>query len=234
MRAYHRWLYHQILGRTVGFINSDRNVCPDTGNIKTGGTMAISLSKGQTISLAKSGGGITRLHLGLGWDPAVKKQGFLAKLLGGGGGGDIDLDASCIVYDSNKTAIDTIWFRQLKSTDGSIVHTGDNLTGAGDGDDEVIKVDVGAMNPAAAHLVFLVSSFRGQTFDEVDNAFCRILDDTNRSELCRYTLSEKGRHTGVVMGVLSRNGGGWDFKAVGAPADGRTAEDMAAAAVRHI
>jgi tellurium resistance protein TerZ len=196
--------------------------------------MAVSLSKGQTISLEKSGGGIKRLHLGLGWDPVVKKKSFLGGLLGGGGGGDIDLDASCIVYDSGKSAIDTIWFRQLKSKDGSIVHTGDNRTGAGDGDDEVIKVDVGAMDPKAQHLVFLVSSFRGQTFDDVDNAFCRILDDTSHSELCRYTLSEKGRHTGVVMGVLSRKGNGWDFKAVGAPADGRTAEDMAADAVRHI
>ena len=197
--------------------------------------MAVSLSKGQTISLEKSGGGITRLHLGLGWDQVVKKKSFLGGLLGGGGGGDdIDLDASCIVYDSAKSTIDTIWFRQLKSRDGSIVHTGDNRTGAGDGDDEVIKVDVGTMNPAAHHLVFLVTSFRGQTFNEVDNAFCRVLDDTSRTELCRYTLSEKGRHTGVVMGVLSRKGSSWEFKAVGAPADGRTAEDMAADAVRHI
>ncbi len=200
--------------------------------------MAISLSKGQTISLDKPGGGpgggITRLHLGLGWDPVVKKKGFLGSLLGGSGGGDIDLDASCIVYDAHKSAIDTVWFRQLKSKDGSIVHTGDNLTGAGDGDDEVIKVDVATLNPEAQHLVFLVSSFRGQTFDEVDNAFCRILDDGSRTELCRYTLSEKGRHTGVVMGVLSRGGSGWTFKAVGAPADGRTADDMAADAVRHI
>lgn len=196
--------------------------------------MVVSLSKGQTISLEKSGGGITRLHLGLGWDPVQKKKGFLSGLLGGGGGGDIDLDASCIVYDANRSMMDVVWFRQLQSTDGSIVHTGDNLTGAGEGDDEVIKVDVGALNPAAQHLVFLVSSFRGQTFDEVENAFCRILDDTNKTELCRYTLAEKGRHTGVVMGVLSRSGKGWGFKAVGEPADGRTAEDMSAAAVTHI
>lgn len=195
--------------------------------------MAVSLSKGQTISLEKSGGGIKRLHLGLGWDP-VQKKGFLSGLLGGGGGGDIDLDASCIVYDGNKSVIDVVWFQQLKSSDGSIVHTGDNLTGAGEGDDEVIKVDVEALNPAARHLVFLVSSFRGQTFDEVENAFCRILDDTNKTELCRYTLSEKGRHTGVMMGVLSRSGEGWGFKAVGEPADGRTAEDMSATAVKYI
>lgn len=198
--------------------------------------MAVSLSKGQTISLEKSGGGITRLHLGLGWDPVQKKKGFLSGLLGGrsGGSDEIDLDASCVVYDGNNSVMDLVWFRQLESSDGSIIHTGDNLTGAGEGDDEVIKVNVAALDPAAQHLVFLVSSFRGQTFDEVENAFCRILDDTNNTELCRYTLSEKGRHTGVVMGVLSRSGKGWGFKAVGEPVDGRTAEDMIATAVKHI
>lgn len=196
--------------------------------------MPISLSKGQTISLEKSGaGGLRKLHLGLGWDPA-KKKGFLGGIFGGGGG-DIDLDASCIVYDEARQAIDTIWFQKLRSGDGAIVHTGDNLTGAGEGDDEAIKVDVSALRPEARHLVFLVSSFRGQTFDEVENAFCRVVDDEGaRAELCRYTLSEKGRHTGVVMGVLSRGASGWTFKAVGAPADGRTAQDMASAAVVHI
>ncbi len=195
--------------------------------------MAISLSKGQTISLEKSGGGITRLHFGLGWDPVQKKKGFFGSLMGGGAD-EIDLDASCIVFDGAKSPIDTIWFRKLRSSDGAVHHTGDNLTGEGDGDDEVIKVDVAALNASAQHLVFLVNSFRGQTFDAVDNAFCRVLDDTAHTELCRYTLTEKGRHTGVVMGVLSRAGGGWSFKAVGVPADGRTAEDMAIAAAAHI
>jgi tellurium resistance protein TerZ len=82
--------------------------------------------------------------------------------------------------------------------------------------------------------VFLVSSFRGQTFDEVENAFCRVLDDASKKELCRYTLAEKGRHTGVVMGVLSRAAGTWSFKAVGTPAEGRTAQDMVAAAKQFI
>ena len=197
--------------------------------------MAVSLAKGQTVSLEKSGGGVTRLHLGLGWDPVKKqKKGLLAGLLGGGGDDSIDLDASCIVCDRDKNTLDLVWFRSLKSADGAIVHTGDNLTGEGDGDDEVIKVDTTALAAEACHLVFLVNSFRGQTFDEVDNAFCRVLDDASRDELCRYTLAEKGAHTGVVMGVLSRTDGGWSFKAVGAPADGRTAEEMSAAAIRHI
>lgn len=199
--------------------------------------MAVSLTKGQTISLEKKGGGIGRLHLGLGWDPVQKpkKKGLLGSLLGGGGGDDsIDLDASCIVCDGAKNVLDVVWFQNLGSRDGAIVHSGDNLTGEGDGDDESIKVDTTALDAAAEHLIFLVSSFRGQTFDEVENAFCRVLDDTGGEELCRYTLAEKGRHTGVVMGVLSRSGGGWSFKAVGAPADGRTAKDMSEAAIRHI
>jgi len=195
--------------------------------------MAVSLSKGQTISLEKSGGGISRLHLGLGWDPVQKKKGLLGSLFGGGGG-DIDLDASCIVVDAQKNVLDVVWFQSLNSKDGAIAHSGDNLTGEGDGDDESIKVDTTALNPAAQHLIFLVSSFRGQTFDEVENAFCRVLDDSDNSELCRYTLAEKGSNTGVVMGVLSRSGSGWSFKAVGAPADGRTAKDLSAAAIQHI
>ncbi|MEM9049170.1 MAG: TerD family protein [Pseudomonadota bacterium] len=194
--------------------------------------MAISLSKGQTISLEKkAGGGIEKLHMGLGWDP-VKPKGFMGRLLGGGG--DIDLDASCIMFDANRQALDVVWFRQLRSKDGSIVHTGDNMTGAGEGDDEVIKVDVTRLPGEAQHLVFFVNSFRGQTFDEVENAFCRVLDDGANVELARYTLTEQGRHTGVVMGVLSRSGGGWSFKAVGEPAEGRSAQDMVGAAQRHI
>mgnify|MGYP000353783366 CR=1 FL=1 len=104
--------------------------------------MAVSLQKGQKISLSKEAGGeLTQVKLGLGWDvaqgPQDKKGGFLGKLFGGGSGGDsIDLDASCIMFDANKQAVDAIWFSQLKSKDGSIVHTGDNRTGDGDGDDE--------------------------------------------------------------------------------------------------
>ena len=103
--------------------------------------MAVSLQKGQKISLSKEAGGtLTQVKLGLGWDvaqaPQAQKTGLLGKLFGGGSGGEdtIDLDASCIMFDSNKQAVDAIWFGQLQSKDGSILHTGDNRTGAGDGD----------------------------------------------------------------------------------------------------
>ncbi|MGY9047051.1 MAG: TerD family protein, partial [Rhodobacterales bacterium] len=166
--------------------------------------MSISLAKGQTVSLEKNSG-LTKVLMGCGWDPAQpKKKGFLGSLLGGGAAADIDLDASVIVFDDAKQAIDLVWFKQLKSNDGSIRHSGDNLTGEGDGDDETIAVDLTALDTRAKYLVFTVNSFRGQTFDEVDNAFARLVDDSKNTEICRYTLTEKGRHTGVVMASMEK------------------------------
>lgn len=193
--------------------------------------MALSLAKNQTISLEKSGGaGLTKLTLGLGWDPV--KSGFLGKLLGNGG--DIDLDASCILFDENLKPVDLVWFRQLKSKDGSIVHSGDNRTGDGDGDDESIGVDLDRLPVAVKHLVFTVNSFTGQTFEKVENAYCRIVDTARNKEIARFNLSEKGRHTGVVMAVLSRGPSDWDFKAIGTTTNGRTADDLVTLAVQAV
>ena len=195
--------------------------------------MAISLSKGQTINLSKdSGSGLTKVFMGLGWDPVVqKKSGFLGGIFGGGGGEDIDLDASVIVLDDSKKVLDAVSFSQLNSTDGSIRHGGDNLTGEGEGDDEIIYVDLASLPSQAIHLVFTVNSFRGQTFDEVENAFARLVDDTNQKELCRYTLTEQGRHTGVVMASMSKDRDGWHMTAHGKPCQGRTVKDIAKDAV---
>ncbi|MGJ3262103.1 MAG: TerD family protein [Salinarimonas sp.] len=195
--------------------------------------MAISLSKGQTISLAKESAGLSKVRMGLGWDPVKKKGGFLAGLLGGGGG-DIDLDASCLMFDAGKQLVDICWFRQLKSNDGAVVHSGDNLTGEGDGDDESITVELERLPAAVQTLVFTVNSFRGQSFNEVENAFCRIVDERAGKEIARYTLTEQGAHTGVVMAVVSRATGEWTMKAIGTPANGRTAQDLAGAASAHI
>jgi tellurium resistance protein TerZ len=196
--------------------------------------MSISLAKGQTISLEKNSG-MTKIFMGCGWDPAQpKKKSFLGGLLGGGAAADIDLDASVIVFDQNKQKIDLVWFRQLKSNDGSVQHSGDNLTGDGDGDDEVIHVDLTALDPRAKYLVFTVNSFRGQTFDEVENAFARLVDASKKSEICRYTLTEKGRHTGVVMASLEKTGSGWQMTAHGTPTSGRTAEELVDAAAKQI
>jgi len=134
------------------------------------------------------------------------------------------------MMDGNKSAIDVVMFSQLKSKDGSITHSGDNLTGEGDGDDETIFVDLLKLPSAVKYLVFTVNSFRGQTFNEVENAYCRIVDEQAGSEIARLTLSEKGNHTGVIMAYLTRTADGWDMTAVGRETNGRTARDLASEA----
>lgn len=192
--------------------------------------MGLSLQKGQSLSLAKTNGeALTHVRMGLGWDSAVPtKRG----LFGGVKTVEIDLDASAILFDSSNRALDTVFFNQLTSKDGAIQHTGDNLTGAGDGDDEVITIDLTSVSPTVAHIVFVITSYTRQTFDMVENAFCRVLDDSvpGTPEVANYKLTESGRHTAMVMAKLSRTNGAWSFHAVGAPANGRTAHDLIGAA----
>lgn len=192
--------------------------------------MSITLNKGQTISLEKTAPGLTKVFMGLGWDPVganTKKKGFFASLLGGNAAGaEIDLDASVIVMDAGKKVIDTVSFSSLKSRDGAIKHGGDNRTGAGDGDDEVIYVDLMALSQNAAHLVFTVNAFTGQTFNEVDNAVARLVNDANGAEICSFTLKEQGAHTGVIMASLSKTANGWQMTAHGVAGAGRTVRSL--------
>lgn len=189
--------------------------------------MGVSLTKGQKISLDKQGGGaLTRVTMGLGWDAAKSGSGLLGKLFGAGDAGSIDLDAGCLALRSDKSLSETVWFRQLRSADGSIRHSGDNLTGEGDGDDETIEIDLDRVPANIEHLVFTVNSFRGQTFDEVANAFCRLIDRETGSEIAKYNLSEKGKHTGMVMARLYRHNGQWKLHAIGEPGQGRTLNEM--------
>lgn len=193
--------------------------------------MALTLSKQQSISLEKTAGSsLSSISLGLGWDPV--KAGFFGKMLGGGT--EIDLDASCILLNSDLQKIDLVWFRQLKSQDGSITHSGDNRTGDGDGDDEAIHVDLQRLPASVKHLVFTVNSFTGQNFENVENAYCRILNAGNDTELARFNLSEKGGHTGIVMASLTRQNGDWEFKAVGKTTRGKTADDLVNLAVQAL
>jgi len=123
--------------------------------------MALNLEKGQKISLNKeAGGALSIVRMGLGWDVA-KSKGMLGGLFGGGGD-SIDLDASCLMFDEQGSLKDVVWFRQLRSNDGSIQHSGDNRTGAGDGDDETITVDLNKVPATIKTLVFTVNSFLGQ------------------------------------------------------------------------
>ncbi len=184
--------------------------------------MSISLSKGQKVSLAKrDGGSLTRVRMGLGWD-AVKKKGFF----GGTKSQSIDLDASALLFDASGGLVDQVWFQQLRSKDGAVQHTGDNLTGAGEGDDESIRVDLSAVPATVATIVFAVNSFTGQDFSQIENAFCRLIDESNESEIARYDLSGSGRHNAQIMAKVSRDGAGWSMTALGIPATGRTFRDL--------
>lgn len=185
--------------------------------------MSVNLSKNQSISLSKDGQGLQRVFMGLGWD--VAKSGFLGGLFGGGGA-SIDLDASCILFDAQKNVVDTVWFRQLKSRDGSIVHTGDNRTGDGDGDDEVINVDLSRIPSNVQTLVFVINSFTGQTFEKVEAASCRLVNRDNNTELAKFNLSTKNNYTAQIMAKVYRENGAWTMKAIGTPANGRTQDEL--------
>jgi tellurium resistance protein TerZ len=192
----------------------------------------VSLAKGQSIRLEKTGGGtLTRVTMGLGWD-VRKSGGFLG--LFGGGGADIDLDASCLLFDSARQVLDAVWFQQLRSEDGSIIHTGDNRTGAGDGDDEQIIVDLAALPRNVETLVFTVNSFTGDTFEKIENAYCRLVDATTGKEIARYDLTGSGPHTGQVMAKVSRANGGWEMKALGERTVGRTFHDIMPIVLTHL
>ena len=190
--------------------------------------MGISLQKGQKISLEKeAGGGLTRIVMGLGWDAAQSGgSGFLGGLFGGGGGDSIDLDASCLLFDEAGNLLDTVWFRQLTSRDGSIHHTGDNRTGEGAGDDEQIQVDLTAVPANAKSLVFTVNNYTGQDFSQVANAYCRILNGINGSEIARYDLSCQGSHSAMIMAKVYRHNGEWKMHAIGEVGQGRTFDQL--------
>ncbi|MGZ4521131.1 MAG: TerD family protein [Mycobacteriaceae bacterium] len=175
--------------------------------------MGVSLSKGGNVSLTKEAGsaGLAAVTVGLGWDVRTTT------------GTDFDLDASAIACGADgKVASDKhfVFFNNLTSPDGSIQHTGDNLTGEGEGDDEAIKVNVASVPAEIDKIVFPVSIYdgenRSQNFGQVSNAFIRIVNQANNTELARYDLSEDAStETAMVFGELYRSGAEWKFRAVG-------------------
>ena len=186
--------------------------------------MAINLQKGQKISLSKEAGGatLTKIVMGLGWD-AKKTKGFFGM---GSKDQEIDLDASCVLFDEARQPLDAIFFGQLASRDGSIQHTGDNRTGAGDGDDEQIVVDLSRVPSTVKSIMFLVNSFTGQNFSQIENAFCRVVNGANGQELARYDLTCNGAHTAMLMAKVYLHSGEWKMHAIGENATGRTFQDM--------
>ena len=174
-------------------------------------TVTVSLTKGGNVSLTKQAPHMTAAMVGLGWDARTTD------------GKAFDLDASAIGCDANGKVISDsyfIFFNNLKSPDGSIEHTGDNLTGEGDGDDEAIKVNLAAVPAEIDKVVFIVSIYeadtRGQSFGQVRNAYIRVLNQTDNAEIARYDLSEDASsETAMVFAELYRNAGEWKFRAVG-------------------
>ena len=181
----------------------------------------VSLVKGATVSLVKSGGPpLTEVMMGLGWDPARFR-------------GKIDLDASVLAFDAAGGRLATVWFKNLGEWLGALRHSGDNLTGEGAGDDEQIYVDLDRL-PAEVHtLVFTITSYRRDRFTDIRNAFCRLVDTRTGQELVRYELSDAQPTTGVLMASLRRMPNRtWEMRAIGEFADGRTVQDLVGPATR--
>lgn len=173
--------------------------------------MAISLTKGGNVNLSKEAPNLTNMAVGLGWNPrATDGQAF-------------DLDAiAFLVNESGKVRADAdfIFFNNLKSSDGSVEHTGDNRTGEGDGDDEVIKVDLTKVPADVSKVVFCAVIYEGQArnqnFGQVANAYIRIVNTQGGAEVARYDLSEdSSTETAIIFGELYKNNGEWKFRAVG-------------------
>ncbi|MCY7670437.1 TerD family protein [Bacillus altitudinis] len=184
--------------------------------------MAITLEKGQRIDLTKEKAGLTNILVGLGWDPVSQGGGFLGKLFGGGGGADIDCDASVLMLKNDKFVEnkDLIYFGNLKSKCGSVEHTGDNLTGEGDGDDEQVLVNLSKVPGNVNKLVFVVNIYdalrRNQHFGMIQNAYIRIVDRSNNQELVKYNLKDEyAGKTSLIVGELYRHENEWKFVAVG-------------------
>ncbi|RYI31155.1 TerD family protein [Bacillus infantis] len=187
--------------------------------------MAINLQKGQRVDLTKGNPGLSKIMVGLGWDPVENKggSGLLGSLFGGGGGANVDCDASVIMLGENdklRNNSDVIYFGNLKSSDGSVQHTGDNLTGEGDGDDEQINVDLSRVPSHVQKLVFVVNIYdavkRKQHFGMIRNAYIRIVNPMGREELIHYNLTDDySGKTSLVVGELYRHGTDWKFAAVG-------------------
>jgi tellurium resistance protein TerD len=173
--------------------------------------VAVSLTKGGNVSLTKQAPGLTAVTVGLGWDARTTD------------GQPFDLDASAIGCNaSGKVSSDSffVFFNNLKSPEGSIEHTGDNVTGEGEGDDEQIKVNLATVPADIDKIVFVVSIYeadaRNQSFGQVRNAFIRVINQAGDVELTRYDLSEDAStETAMVFAELYRNGAEWKFRAVG-------------------
>lgn len=193
--------------------------------------MSVNLQKGQKVDLTKGNTGLKTLVVGLGWDEAPKKFSLFGRKQE-----DIDCDASALVIteSTGKLAgpVDVVYYGALTHPSGAIRHCGDNLTGAGDGDDEQIIVELTRVPAQYSKIVFVVTIYqareRNQSFGMIKNAFIRIVDADNGNELCKYNLSENyDGKTAMVFGEVYRHNGEWKFGAIGEPTLDNGIQDIA-------
>lgn len=198
------------------------------GEVQLTKARPVSLSKGQKVTLVKDGGvALTMIRMGLGWDPIKKKGMFGSREV------EIDLDASAVLY-AGKDAVDLAFYNQLRTKDGSVQHTGDNRTGEGEGDDETIMVDLTRVPVHVNSLMFVVTSYEGQTFEQVSNAFCRLVDHTTGTELARYTLTGGMAFTAMLMAKVYRAGSSWKLQAIGEGMQARTPSETIPSLARFV
>lgn len=178
--------------------------------------MSISLQKGQKVSLSKDNAGLSKIIVGLGWDEVKQKGGFFSKAQ------PIDCDASAILLRNGKFTNndDVVYFGQLKHKSGAVQHMGDNLTGAGDGDDEQIIIDLSKVPSEYDRIVIVVNIYaaaqRNQHFGLIQNAFIRLVDTRNNNEMFRYNLTENySGMTAMIFGEVYKRDGEWKFSAIG-------------------
>jgi len=187
--------------------------------------MAINLQKGQRVDLTKGNPGLSKILVGLGWDPVENRGGggFLGSLFGGGGGANIDCDASVIMLGEGDKLLsnnDVVYFGNLKSKDGSVQHSGDNLTGHGDGDDEQVNIELSRVPANIQKLVFIVNIYdavkRKQHFGLIRNAYIRVVNPASSQELIHYNLTDDyNGKTSLIVGEIYRHGTEWKFGAIG-------------------
>ena len=183
--------------------------------------MSVSLQKGQKVSLTKDNAGLGKVIVGLGWDEIQQSSGFLGGLFVSSAP-SIDCDASAILLRNGKFVdkADVVYFGNLKHRTGTVVHMGDNLTGAGDGDDEQIVIDLASVPQDYDKIVLVVNIYsavqRRQHFGMIQNAFIRLVDARNNNEMCRYNLTENySGMTAMIFGEVYRHNGEWKFSAIG-------------------
>ena len=194
--------------------------------------MSVNLQKGQKVDLTKGNSGLSKIIVGLGWDAVAQSgaKGVFGSLFGKSAV-DVDCDASVLMLDEHdklQGVSNLIYFGNLKSKDGSVVHTGDNTSGEGDGDDEVIQVDLAKIPNNYKKLLFVVNIYdcikRHQDFGMIKNAFIRVVNSSNKQELIKYSLSDNyAQKTTLVVGEIYRQGEEWKFGAIG---EGTTDESL--------